>query len=201
MKRTPLLIFVGISFFLCHFSAFGQDAASFFHNGANLFIKGNSTAARKTLQQGLSRYPNDPKLNSLLKEIKDEEEQKQDQEKEKENQKQEQKKQEQQQKEQQQKEQQQQQKEKQQREEQQRKNQQQDQNQPGDQREQQKEEKSAQGKETQEQQATAQKLKQMNLTEEKARMILEAMKNNEIQYLQQRRREKTHKTDRSKPDW
>jgi len=196
IKNVPKLILSAIGILLCYFSAQGQDAASYFHNGANFFIKGNSTAARQTLQQGLSRYPNDSKLNSLLKEIKDEEEKKQEQEKQKQEQeKQEQKKQEQQQKEQQQK------KEQQQREEQQKKEQQQAQNQPGQQREQPKEEKSKEGKETKEREATTQKLKQMNLTEEKARMILEAMKNNEVQYLQQRRREKTQKTDPSKPDW
>ena len=45
------------------------------------------------------------------------------------------------------------------------------------------------------------KLKDMNISEEKARMLLEAMKNQEIQYLQQNKRKATQKKDPSKPDW
>ena len=45
------------------------------------------------------------------------------------------------------------------------------------------------------------KLEQMKITEEKARMILEAMKNQEKQYLQQQKRKPTQSNDRNKPDW
>lgn len=45
------------------------------------------------------------------------------------------------------------------------------------------------------------KLEQMKISEEKARMILEAMKNQEKQYLQQQRRKPTQSRDRNKPDW
>lgn len=45
------------------------------------------------------------------------------------------------------------------------------------------------------------KLDQMKITEEKARMILEAMKNQEKQYLQQNKRKATKSKDRNKPDW
>lgn len=45
------------------------------------------------------------------------------------------------------------------------------------------------------------KLKEMNISEEKAKMILEAMKNNEIQYIQQNRRKATKKKESDKPDW
>jgi len=47
----------------------------------------------------------------------------------------------------------------------------------------------------------AEKLKEMNISEEKARMILEAMKNQEIQYLQQNKRKATKPKDKGKPDW
>jgi len=47
----------------------------------------------------------------------------------------------------------------------------------------------------------ADKLKKMNISEEKAKMILEAMKNNEIQYIQQNKRKAKKKKDNSKPDW
>lgn len=46
-----------------------------------------------------------------------------------------------------------------------------------------------------------QKLEQMKISEEKARMILEAMKNQERQYLQQQRRKATQPKDPNKPDW
>jgi tetratricopeptide (TPR) repeat protein len=45
------------------------------------------------------------------------------------------------------------------------------------------------------------KLKEMNISEEKARMILEAMKNNEIQYIQQNKRKAKKRKDPDKPDW
>jgi len=45
------------------------------------------------------------------------------------------------------------------------------------------------------------KLKEMNISEEKAKMILEAMKNNEVQYIQQNRRKATKKKESDKPDW
>ena len=39
------------------------------------------------------------------------------------------------------------------------------------------------------------------MSEEKAKMILEAMKNQEIQYLQQNKRKATKQRDKTKPDW
>jgi len=45
------------------------------------------------------------------------------------------------------------------------------------------------------------KLKEMNIPLEKAEMILEAMKNNETQYVQQKKRKATQRKDSSKPDW
>jgi Ca-activated chloride channel homolog len=51
------------------------------------------------------------------------------------------------------------------------------------------------------QQEIAERLKDMKISEEKAKMILEAMKNNEIQYIQQNKRKATQKKDSSKPDW
>jgi Ca-activated chloride channel homolog len=45
------------------------------------------------------------------------------------------------------------------------------------------------------------KLEQMKISEEKAQMILEAMRNQEKQYLQQNKRKATKSKDRTKPDW
>jgi type IV secretory pathway VirB10-like protein len=187
---------------LSFLSAQGQAPATYFHSGASLFIKGKNAEAKQELMAGLAKYPQDPKLNALLKEIKEEDQQdqqdKQDQQK-KDKEKQDKEKKDKQQKEQEQKDQQQkdqQQKEQEEQQQQQAKNQK---NKPTT--EQQKEEDSPDGKESKERKATEQKLKQMNLTEEKARMILDAMKNGEVQYLQQRKREKTKKTDKGQPDW
>jgi len=47
----------------------------------------------------------------------------------------------------------------------------------------------------------SEKLQQMKISEEKAKMILEAMKNQEIQYLQQNKRKATKPKDKGKPDW
>ena len=47
----------------------------------------------------------------------------------------------------------------------------------------------------------SERLQEMNISEEKARMILEAMRNNEMQYIQQNRRKATKPRDRTKPDW
>ncbi|MEQ8472502.1 MAG: hypothetical protein RIC35_15020 [Marinoscillum sp.] len=52
-----------------------------------------------------------------------------------------------------------------------------------------------------EEMSTKEKLEKMNISEEKAQMILEAMKNNEIQYIQQQRRKPTKAQDSDKPDW
>jgi tetratricopeptide (TPR) repeat protein len=45
------------------------------------------------------------------------------------------------------------------------------------------------------------KLKEMKISEEKAKLILEAMKNNEVQYIQQNKRKAKKKKDPAKPDW
>lgn len=47
----------------------------------------------------------------------------------------------------------------------------------------------------------AEKLKQMKISPDKAKMILEAMKNQEVQYLQQNKRKATKARDKGKPDW
>ena len=49
--------------------------------------------------------------------------------------------------------------------------------------------------------SVSEKLKDMQMSEEKAKMILEAMKNQEVQYLQQNKRKATKPKDRGKPDW
>ncbi|MBV6639352.1 MAG: hypothetical protein KI791_01485 [Cyclobacteriaceae bacterium] len=73
----------------------------------------------------------------------------------------------------------------------------------GEQEQQQQQEGEEQNSEEQENQqpGTREKLEEMNISEEKARMILEAMKNNEFQYIQQRKRKPTKQQDPNRPDW
>lgn len=46
-----------------------------------------------------------------------------------------------------------------------------------------------------------QKMKEMKISEEKAKMILEALKNQEIQYIQQNRKKAKKRPPSNKPDW
>ena len=76
----------------------------------------------------------------------------------------------------------------------------------GDQQEQQQPQEGEDGKEKdqkEEQQAPSpsDKMQEMNISEEKAKMILEALKNSEIQYIQQNRRKPTKRKESDKPDW
>lgn len=74
----------------------------------------------------------------------------------------------------------------------------------GEEKEQQQKEGQEQDDENQKQQPnpdTKQKLEEMNISEEKARMILEAMRNNEVQYIQQQKRRATQPQNSGKPDW
>ena len=61
-----------------------------------------------------------------------------------------------------------------------------------------------QGEENPEEQplnASPEKMEELNISEETARMILEAMKNSEVQYIQQNQRKTTKRPDSGKPDW
>jgi Ca-activated chloride channel family protein len=65
----------------------------------------------------------------------------------------------------------------------------------------QKDQKEDQDKEKKDNKLNPEKLEQMKISEEKARMILEAMRNQEKQYLQQNKRKATKSKDKGKPDW
>jgi hypothetical protein len=49
--------------------------------------------------------------------------------------------------------------------------------------------------------ASPDKMEELKISEEKARMILEAMKNSEVQYIQQNQKKATKRPDSGKPDW
>ena len=56
-------------------------------------------------------------------------------------------------------------------------------------------------KDNKEDPSVSEKLKEMKMSEDKARMVLEAMKNQEVQYLQQNKRKATKPKSKGKPDW
>jgi len=206
IKRITVL-FVVLLIFALNTVVLGQSAESFFNKAGNEYIYNKEQLALNTIEQGLSMYSDDRPLiqlkEKILKDKEDKEKEKKDQQKDQQ-QKQDQQKQdksEQDKKEQQQKEEQ----------------------QKGDQKEEQEkgdEQKDKRGQEQENQQSEDQakkdqqeqenqmppksrqeKLQEMNISEEKAKMILEAMRNNEIQYFQQMRRKATKKPDAGKPDW
>jgi len=181
--------------------ALAQDTEEYFNAGANQYIAGNVEQARNTVMNGLRQEPNNQKLKALLEKINQQEDnQNQQNQQDQQQQNQEQESQEQQQQEQEQQQQQQEQQN------------QQDQQQSDEQQEAEKsEEQQAQEQQQARQQESEEKSaldslfrmqeEDMKISPEKARMILEALRNNEIQYYQQRRRKPTQRPDRSKPDW
>ena len=172
----------------------GQSADTYFHNGAKTYIDGKNQVAKSIVNEGLSKYPSDPKLTALKEKLDKEDQNKDKQNKEEQNKDQQpQDNKDQEQKDQEQKDQQQKDQEKKDQEDEKKEDQQDQQQKEG--------EKSDEEKKEQPQPTPSDKLKEMNISEEKAKMILEAMKNNEIQYIQQNRRKATKKKESGKPDW
>ena len=191
---TLLLLMMGS---LC----MAQNATDFFNSAGNQFIDGDTQTALSTVNRGLERYPSDEKLKKLRDELmkqQEQEQQQQQQEQQEQNQDQEKQNQEQQEQNQDQEKQEQEQKEQQQQEQEQNEEEQKEEQQPED------AEKTEEQKEQEKQdelEKFLEKLKDMKISREKAEMILEAMKNNEIQYVQQNKRKAKKRKDRSKPDW
>lgn len=186
--------------FLLPSPAFAQStgATAAFQTAANHYIAGQQQEALQAVERGLRQYPTDPKLMALAEKLKQQQQQQQQQ-----NQEQQQD---------------------QQGQEQQQdaggEQSEQDQNQQGQGQEQQQsgeQQKQEAGQEQlredengQEQKVqpidasgdeTEKRLQEMNISPEKARMLLEAMRSNEIQYLQQKKRQSTRRPKSNKPDW
>ncbi|HEY0654481.1 MAG TPA: hypothetical protein VGD65_15175 [Chryseosolibacter sp.] len=194
MKVKAIVFFLAVAFPLI-----GVAQEQEFHLASNQFIHEKDREAIATLDNAIRKYPNDAKLKALREQIKEEQKKKQDEQKEKE----EKEKKEQEQKEQEQKEQEE--KERQEKEQQEKQNKEkEDKEKKEDEKKEPKENeesKEKDQKDKQDQNLDKQKLEQMKISEEKARMILEAMKNQEKQYLQQNKRKATKSKDRTKPDW
>lgn len=75
-----------ILFLLMTHMTYAQDAGTYFHSAANTYCKGDMAKATQTLNEGLAKYPNDPKLNKLKKKL-EEEKKKEDEKKKKEEEK------------------------------------------------------------------------------------------------------------------
>jgi len=197
MKSRYILIVL----FIASIQAYAQSQAEYFNKAANEYIYQNDQVALTTIDAGLSRYPDDTPLTNLKdkinKEKQNQEQQKQNQEDQQNQEQQDQNKQEEQQ------------DPNQEEEQQQNQDQEQQESEEGEESEKKEQSEQAQQQETEEEgqemeqppQSRSDKLEELNLTEEKARMILEAMKNNEIQYIQQNKRKAKKKPDSDKPDW
>lgn len=182
-----------------------------FNQAANYFIEGQNQQALQTVNNALKKHPNDAKLQALREKL--EEQQQKEQEQQQQNQQEGENKEED--------------KGEQQNGEDQNQEEQdkQDEQQEGEQEQQEGEEKGEENKEddgeendgdeeSQQQegregeqegedgmQETERRLREMNISPEKAQMILEAMKSNEIQYLQQKKRRQNRRSGNGKPDW
>jgi Ca-activated chloride channel family protein len=219
MKRLLILLPL---FWLASVAAYAQGGAqAYFNTSADHYVKGKRAEAVQSVTEGLKKFPNDAKLKALADKMKQEqkEQEKKEQDK-KEQEKKEQEKKEQEKKDQQKKEDQK--KEDQKKDDQQKQDQKdkdkgkQDEKKEGEKSEEEKK-KDQEKKEGEQQEQkdeekkenkpeplknlNKEKLDKMHITEEKAKMILEAMKNQEKQYLQQNRRKPTKAMDRTKPDW
>lgn len=181
------------------FFAFPQNAEAVFHAAAGQYIGERTQEAKRTIDDGLRRYPNDPKLTALKNKIKEDEKKKQQNQEQKDQEKKDQQK-----------------NDEQKNQKQNEKKDQKDQGEEKDQKEKQEQEKKEQEKKEAEQKpddkkddkdkkeippSVSDKLKEMQMSEDKARMILEAMRNQEKQYLQQNKRKATKPKPGGKPDW
>lgn len=198
--------FVLVFFFVAGFSAVGycQGAQAYFNSTANLYVHDKKAEALRSVEEGMRKFPNDQKLKALAEKLK-KEKQKEDQKRNEENkdqQQKEQEKKEQEKKDQQQKDQKDQ-KNQQQKDDQQSKEEKKDQEAKDKKEGEQDQRKDEQNKSEKSENSPqlSKKLQEMKMSEEKAKMILEAMKNNEVQYLQQNKRKATKPRDRGKPDW
>lgn len=177
-------------------SSQAQSPTMAFNQAANLFIEGQNQEALQAVNAGLERHPNDNQLKALKAKLEEQQKQ-QEQQQNQEQQQQEQEKGDSEQEQQQQEGQEGEEKEGKEKEEEQEGQEGEEEN-PG--------EKEGEGQEEKNQpqpgqSETEQRLKEMDISPEKARMILEAMKSNEVQYLQQKKRKNSRRPESGKPDW
>ena len=171
--KYTFLLFTGLMW--AQFAS-AQTSDSYFHDGAQTFIGNDLQGAITKVQEGLNRFPNDPKLNELLQKLEEEQEKQQQQQQNQQNQDQQQQNQDQ---------------------------QQQDQEQEGeneDQQEQQQENQDDQESEQQqEQQPQPQELGEMS--KEDAQKILQALAQKEKELLKEFKKQKPQGSATHDKDW
>lgn len=178
-----------------------------FNQAANLFIDGQNEQALRNVNNALKLYPDDPQLKALKEKLEQQQQEQEQQQQQQDQQEQENGEENQEQSEDQNGENQPQDSEDQQEgEEGEPSDEQQEQEGEGEESEGEEEQQSEEGDEGNEENEgkemdPEQRLQEMNISPEKARMILEAMKSNEVQYLQQKKRQQTRRSDSNRPDW
>lgn len=201
---------ITVLFFMIGAACMAQNANDFFNSAGNQYIEGDTETALNTVTRGLERYPGDEKLQKLYEKLTQQQKKEQQQKEQEEQQEQQQQEQEQKDQEQQNQEQEQQQQDQEQQNQEQQQQQDQEQKQQDQEGEEKQEQEGEEGEESEEEQKKKEeeamkrfmeKLAQMKISKEKAEMILEAMRNNEFQYIQDRKRKATKRKDRTKPDW
>jgi hypothetical protein len=67
MKIRSLLVFICSLFILFQINA--QSVTDYFHTSAKFYVDGEKANAKKTIQEAIKKYPNDPKLKKLASAI------------------------------------------------------------------------------------------------------------------------------------
>lgn len=172
-----------------------------FNQAANYFIDGQNKQALQTVNSALQKYPNDLKLQTLKKKLEEQQEQQNQKDQQQEGESEDKKESEE--------------KEGESKEEKEDKEGKSEEEKEGENKEEKeseegkKEDKEGESKEGENEdkegdpgmEETEKRLQEMNISPEKARMILEAMRSNEVQYLQQKKRKQSKRSNSGKPDW
>ncbi len=210
---SPLLMRnIKIIFFLFFISsqAFSQQAEMAFNQAGNLYLENKNSEAKSIIKNAQKSYPNDPKLKSLLEKIEEEEDKKNQEKQDQENKDQQNKdQQENKDKEDQKKDQEQKSEEEKKQDEEQKKQEQEQEKEQGqkDKEDQKEEDKGENGEEKKPEEMKNQpkpgepNFEEKEISKEMAEMILQAMRNKELQYLQQLKRKPQKPVDKDKPDW
>ena len=76
---------LNILLLICFLSldAYAQTADQYFHQSAQMYTQAKDQYAKKLLDEGLMRFPNDPKLSALREKIKEDEKKKEEEQKKK----------------------------------------------------------------------------------------------------------------------
>lgn len=172
MKRLPLILF--LTFLTAPVLA--QSADQYFHNGAQFFINADLQTSLNYVEEGLTEYPNDRKLNALYEKLKEEQEKQQQQ-------------------------QQQQQQEQQQNQEQEQEQQQQDQQEQQQENQEQQESEGDEQNEQQPQEINPEDLQSQQISKEEAEKILRALAQKEKELLKEFKKKKSTGSAKHEKDW